>query len=142
MILSTAILVVYASIKSGDNSQRKIFELYRKGSQHNSYTEYYNNDYLESESANKDIRIYNQAPMILDEIMEKSRVPWMNIVVGKHSILRKHKGYNSILTNIFKIELYGVLGIIASSGLISISLLFQSIMAFEKISLSFISIFS
>ena len=99
--MSTAILVVDASIKNGDNSQRKIFELYRKGSQHNSYTEYYNNDYLESESANKDIRIYNQASMILDEIMEKSRVPWMNIVVGKHSILRKHKGSNSILTNIF-----------------------------------------
>ena len=142
IILSTAILVVDASIKNGDNSQRKIFELYRKGSQHNSYTEYYNNDYLESESANKDIRIYNQASMILDEIMEKSRVPWMNIVVGKHSILRKHKGSNSILTNIFKIELYGVLGIIASSGLISVSLLFQSIMAFEKISLSFISLFA
>lgn len=64
----------------------------------NNYIDYYHYNYMEDDKAAKDIHIFNQRDLILNEILEKGRLPWLKVLEGRYSLYQKYYGFNNAMS--------------------------------------------
>lgn len=92
----------------------------------NRYIDYYHFNYMEDDKAAKDIRIFHQRDLIIDEIRNKARKPWMNILIKKSRLLQIYFGTNVIISTFIGGLTYIVIGLRALKGYISLGNVSQS----------------
>lgn len=92
----------------------------------NRYIDYYHFNYMEDDKAAKDIRIFHQRDLIIDEIRNKARKPWLNILIKKSRLLQMYFGTNVIISTFIGGLTYIVIGLRALKGYISLGNVSQS----------------
>lgn len=81
---------------------------------------------MEDDKAAKDIRIFNQRDLIIDELWNKARKPWMNILIRRSGLIQKYFGTNVIISTFIGGFTYVVIGLRALKGYISLGNVSQS----------------
>lgn len=81
---------------------------------------------MEDDKAAKDIRIFNQRDLIIGEIRDKARKPWMNILVRKSRLVQRYFGANMIISTFIGGLTYVIIGLRALKGYISLGSVSQS----------------
>lgn len=113
------------TVRNSKRESEEEFGLY-KGCATNRYIDYYHFNYMEDDKAAKDIRIFNQRDLIIGEIRDKARKPWMNILVRKSRLVQVYLGSNVIISTFIEGLTYVVIGLRALKGYISLGSVSQS----------------
>lgn len=123
------IVIIIASIaltvSNSRKESKKEFGLFRKWSP-NSIINYYHFTYMEDDKAAKDIHIFNQKDLIVGEIRDKARKPWMEILIKKSRLVQMYFGTNTIISTFIGGLTYVVIGLRALKGYISLGKISQS----------------
>lgn len=113
------------TIRNSRKESREEFDLY-KNCATNRYVDYYHFNYMEDDKAAKDIRIFSQRDLIIDELWNKARKPWMNILIRRSGLIQKYFGTNVIISTFIGGFTYIVIGLRALKGYISLGNVSQS----------------
>lgn len=119
------IVCVALTVRNSKKESKEEFGLY-KNCATNRYIDYYHFNYMEDDKAAKDIRIFNQRDLIIGEIRDKARKPWMNILVRKSRLVQRYFGANMIISTFIGGLTYVVIGLRALKGYISLGSVSQS----------------
>ncbi|GAA4851130.1 ABC transporter ATP-binding protein [Paenibacillus vulneris] len=134
LVLIVGIVVCIAlTVKNSRTAKKKEFELFQDGAKINGYIAYYNYFYLEDDQAGKDVRIFDQRKLIIEEVLSKGRLPWLNIVNGTYSLNQKYLSLNSAISALIGGFIYIFIGLKALSGTISLGSVTQSYAAIFKL---------
>jgi len=107
--------------------------LFQDGAKINGYIAYYNYVYLEDDQAGKDVRIFDQRKLIIDEVLAKGRLPWLKVVNGTYSLNQKYLSINSAISALIGGFVYIFIGLKALAGSISIGSVTQSYAAIFRL---------
>lgn len=107
------------TVRNSRKESKEEFGLYQNCAT-NRYIDYYHFNYMEDDKAAKDIRIFNQRDMIIGEIRDKARKPWMNILIKKSRLFQVYFGSNTIISTFIGGLTYIVIGLRALNGYISL----------------------
>lgn len=110
----TALIIINSKTES-----RKEFNLYL-GCGTNRYLNYYHYYYMEDDQAGKDIHIFDQRGLIIEEVLSKGRLPWFKVVNGKFSLYQRYFGANSVISVFIGGAAYAFVGLKALTGSISL----------------------
>lgn len=113
------------TVLNSRKESKKEFGLYQNCAT-NRYIDYYHFNYMEDDKAAKDIRIFHQRDLIIDEIRNKARKPWMNILIKKSRLHQMYFGTNVIISTFIGGLTYIVIGLRALKGYISLGNVSQS----------------
>lgn len=113
------------TVRNSKEESKKEFGLYQNCAT-NRYIDYYHFNYMEDDKAAKDIRIFHQRDLIIDEIRNKARKPWMDILIKKSRLLQTYFGTNVIISTFIGGLTYIVIGLRALKGYISLGNVSQS----------------
>lgn len=113
------------TVRNSRKESKVEFGLYQNCST-NRYIDYYHFNYMEDDKAAKDIRIFHQRDLIIDEIRNKARKPWMNILIKKYRLHQMYFGTNVIISTFIGGLTYIVIGLKALKGYISLGNVSQS----------------
>lgn len=113
------------TVRNSRKESKEEFGLYQNCAT-NRYIDYYHFNYMEDDKAAKDIRIFHQRDLIIDEIRNKARKPWMNILIKKSRLLQIYFGTNVIISTFIGGLTYIVIGLRALKGYISLGNVSQS----------------
>lgn len=116
---------VALTVRNSRNESKEEFLLY-KNCATNRYIDYYHFNYMEDDKAAKDIRIFNQKDLIVSEIKDKARIPWMNILIKRSRLLQMYFGSNIVISTFIGGLTYIVIGLRALKGYISLGNVSQS----------------
>lgn len=123
IILLVTILMLIASVFiSNRNStivRRKFYNLAQNSST-NKYLDYYHFHYMEDDQAGKDIHIFGQKDLIVNEVLNKGRRPWMNVLLGSYSLNQKYISKNILISTFIGGYAYIFVGLRALAGYISL----------------------
>jgi len=115
LTLAVVILSVFISARNSKIVNEKQYNLAQNIST-NSYLDYYHYNYMEDDKAGKDIRIFNQRKLIINEVLTKGRLPWMKVLLGRHSLNQKYFGFNNIISTLVGGYAYVYVGLWALEG--------------------------
>jgi len=107
------------TVRNSRKESKEEFGLYQNCAT-NRYIDYYHFNYMEDDKAAKDIRIFHQRDLIIDEIRDKARKPWMNILIKKSRLFQVYFGANTIISTFIGGITYIVIGLRALKGYISL----------------------
>ena len=107
------------TVRNSKKESKEEFGLY-KDCATNDYVNYYHMNYMEDDKAAKDIRIFNQRDLIITDIRDKARKPWMNILIRRCRLIQRYFGTNSIISTLIGGLTYVVVGFRALKGYISL----------------------
>lgn len=126
-LLYTLIIIgcIILTVRNTKKESKEEFGLY-KDCATNRYIDYYHFNYMEDDKAAKDIRIFNQRDLIIDEIRDKARKPWMNILIRRSRLIQLYFGSNIIISTFIGGLTYVVIGLRALKGYISLGNVSQS----------------
>lgn len=126
-LLYTLIIIgcIALTVRNSRKESKEEFGLY-KNCATNRYVDYYHFNYMEDDKAAKDIRIFNQRDLIIDELWNKARKPWMNILIRRSGLIQKYFGTNVIISTFIGGFTYVVIGLRALKGYISLGNVSQS----------------
>lgn len=113
------------TVRNSKNESKEEFSLY-KNCATNRYIDYYHFNYIEDDKAAKDIRVFNQKDLIVSEIKDKARIPWMNILIKRSRLLQMYFGSNIVISTFIGGLTYVVIGLSALKGYISLGNVSQS----------------
>jgi len=133
LLIAGIIFCIVLTVKNSKTAKMKEFELFKDGAKINGYIAYYNNFYLEDDQAGKDVRIFDQRKLIVDEVLTKGRLPWLNVVNGSYSLNQKYLSLNSAISALIGGFIYIFIGLKALSGTISVGSVTQSYAAIFKL---------
>jgi len=126
LILIAIIFCVIISAKNSKKVDEKQYNLVQNVST-NRYLDYYHYNYMEDENAGMDIRIYSQKQLIINEVIDKGRLPWMKVLLGKYSLYQKYYGINILISTLVGGFAYIYLGLLSLAGYISLGSVTKSI---------------
>ncbi|MBP1989559.1 ABC transporter ATP-binding protein [Paenibacillus eucommiae] len=133
LLIAGIIFCIVLTVKNSRSAKMKEFELFQNGAKINGYIAYYNYFYLEDDQAGKDVRIFDQRKLIIDEVLTKGRLPWLNVVNGTYSLNQKYLSLNSAISALIGGFIYIFIGLKALSGTISIGSVTQSYAAIFRL---------
>lgn len=133
VFISAVIICVVITVKNSKKAILKVVGLFKNGAQFNRYGRYYNFSYLKDDQAGKDIRIYDQRQLIVDEMSSKMWLPWTHVMNGSSSLYQKYFGINSALSVLIGGLAYIFIGLKALSGIISLGNVTKSYAAIVNI---------
>ncbi len=107
------------TVRNSRKESKEEFGLYQSCAT-NRYIDYYHFNYMEDDKAAKDIRIFHQRDLIIDEIRNKARKPWMDILIKKFRLFQVYFGTNTIISSFIGGLTYIVIGLRALKGYISL----------------------
>lgn len=107
------------TVRNSGKESKEEFGLYQNCAA-NRYIDYYHFNYMEDDKAAKDIRIFHQRDLIIDEIRDKARKPWMNILIKRSRLFQAYFGTNTIISSFIGGLTYIVIGLRALKGYISL----------------------
>lgn len=107
------------TVRNSKKESKEEFGLYQNCAT-NRYIDYYHFNYMEDDKAAKDIRIFHQRDLIIDEICNKARKPWMNILIKRSRLFQVYFGINTIISTFIGGLTYIVIGLRALKGYISL----------------------
>lgn len=110
---------IAVTVRNSRKESKEEFGLYQNCAT-NRYIDYYHFNYMEDDKAAKDIRIFHQRDMIIGEIRDKARNPWMNILIKRSRLLQMYFGANTIISTFIGGLTYIVIGLRALKGYISL----------------------
>ncbi len=110
---------IVLTVRNSKKENKEEFGLY-KDCATNDYVNYYHMNYMEDDKAAKDIRIFNQRDLIITDIRDKARKPWMNILIRRCRLIQRYFGTNSIISTLIGGLTYVVVGFRALKGYISL----------------------
>lgn len=113
------IFSVFLSMKNTQTVSKKEYDLTQNSST-NKYMDYYHFNYMEDDKAGKDIRIFDQRKLIIEEIWSKGRLPWMNVLLGRYRLYQKYFGRNILIFALVGGYAYISVGLRALKGVISL----------------------
>lgn len=113
------------TVRNSRKESKEEFGLYQNCAT-NRYIDYYHFNYMEDDKAAKDIRIFHQRDLIIDEIRNKARKPWMNILIKRSRLYQVYFGTNAIISTFIGGLTYIVIGLRALKGHISLGNVSQS----------------
>ena len=121
----TIIGCIVVTVRNSRKESKEEFGLYQNCAT-NRYIDYYHFNYMEDDKAAKDIHIFNQKNLIISEIRDKARKPWMNILISRSRLIQKYFGSNTIISTFIGGFTYVVIGVRALKGYISLGNVSQS----------------
>lgn len=126
-VLYAIVVIGYIAItvRNSRKESKEEFGLYQNCAT-NRYIDYYHFNYMEDDKAAKDIRIFHQRDLIIDEIRNKARKPWMNILIKRSRLYQVYFGTNAIISTFIGGLTYIVIGLRALKGHISLGNVSQS----------------
>lgn len=113
------------TVRNSRKESKEEFGLYQNCAT-NRYIDYYHFNYMEDDKAAKDIRIFHQRDLIIDEIRNKARKPWMNILIKRSRLYQVYFGTNAIISTFIGGLTYIVIGLRALKGHVSLGNVSQS----------------
>ena len=119
LTLAVVILSVFMSAKNSRIVSEKQYNLAQNSST-NSYLDYYHYNYMEDDKAGKDIHVFNQRKLIINEVITKGRLPWMKVLLGRYSLNQKYFGTNILISTLVGGYAYIYVGLLALAGYISL----------------------
>lgn len=117
MIVITACIAL--TVRNSKIASKKVFNLFLNCAT-NRYLDYYHYNYMEDDQAGKDIHIFDQRKLIINEVRSKGRLPWMKIQNGKYSLHQRYFGANAVISAFIGGFAYIFVGLKALSGSISL----------------------
>lgn len=115
LTLAVAIFSVYMSARNSKIVSEKQYDLAQNIST-NSYLDYYHYSYMEDDKVGKDIRIFDQRKLIINEVITKGRLPWMKVLLGRYSLYQKYYGINILISTLVGGYAYIYVGLRALAG--------------------------
>lgn len=133
LLVAALIACIAFTVKNAKTVHTKTFELYRQGAAINGYLHYYHYVYLEDDRAGKDVRIFDQRKLIVDEVLSKGRMPWLNVVHGTYRLYQKYFSVNGVISALIGGLIYVFIGLKALSGTVSLGNVTQSYAAIARL---------
>lgn len=75
LLICFSVVIVAVSVRYHSLSEKKQFNIFNRAAKFNPLAEYYNQKYLNENESGKDVRIFNEQPLINEEIREKIYAP-------------------------------------------------------------------
>lgn len=119
LLMIVIVVCIALTVKNSRTESTKEFKLFQDCAT-NRYLEYYHFNYMEDDQAGKEIHIFDQRKLIIDEVLTKGRLPWLKIVGGRYSLYQKYLGANSAISAFIGGFAYIFVGLKALSGSISL----------------------
>lgn len=117
--LAAISLSVFLSARNSKTVSEKQYNLTQNNST-NHYLDYYHDDYMADDKAAKDIHIFGLQDLILREIINKGRAPWMKTLLERYSLYQKYYGLNILISTLIGGYAYIYVGLRALAGYISL----------------------
>ncbi|RKN86066.1 ABC transporter ATP-binding protein [Paenibacillus ginsengarvi] len=133
LLIAAIVICIAQTVRNSRSAKKKEFELFQNGARINGYIGYYNHFYLEDDQAGKDVRIFDQRQLIVDEVLAKGRLPWLHVVNGTYRLNQKYLSFNSAISALIGGLIYIFIGLKALSGTISIGSVTQSYAAIFRL---------
>ncbi|MCQ6564023.1 ABC transporter ATP-binding protein [Paenibacillus mendelii] len=119
LLMAVIIVCIAITVRNSKTASKKEFGLFQNAST-NRYLDYYHYHYMEDDQAAKDIHIFDQRKLIINEVLSKGRLPWMNIVNGRYSLMQRYFGANAVIAVFIGGFAYVFVGLRALAGSISL----------------------
>lgn len=108
------------------------FEVYSNGARYHRYGNFYTLDYLSDEKAAKDIRIFSQRKLIVEEALNRCYIPFSNGDKREKSASNKYDGIKLLLSALMGGTVYLLIGLKAMSGTVNIG---DVVMAYSSVTM-------
>ncbi|OPA80598.1 hypothetical protein BVG16_07735 [Paenibacillus selenitireducens] len=136
LLILAIVICIFITVKNSKKVDKKVFELYQDGATNNGYIEYYHYIYLEDDHAGKDVRIYDQKKLIIDEVLKKGRLPWLKIVNGTYRLHQQYFSVNLVISVFIGGLVYIFVGLKALAGTISLGAVTKTYAAIAKLAVA------
>lgn len=126
--LSLMIVIIASIVLTARNSKtvsKKEFDLFQNCAV-NRYLDYYHYNYMEDDQAGKEIHIFDQRKLIIDEVCSKGRQPWLKVLNGQYNLYQRYYGANAVISAFIGGFAYIFVGLKALSGSISLGSITKS----------------
>jgi len=139
ILFALLILTTIINMKMTSKSTKKIMDKYDLYIPVNKISNFYNNQYLDSYHAGKDIRLYNQEKIIINEL-EQNNKNCFKIDNDTAKIEYTYANVNSVISTFINIFIYVFVGFKAWIGAISVGNTVKYIASFNKFTGGFTSL--
>lgn len=119
LLIAVIAVCIAVTVRNSKIENKKEFRLFLNCAT-NRYGNYYHFNYMEDDKAGKDIHIFDQRKLIIDDIRTKAREPWMKILLDKSGLVQKYFGTNVVISAFLGGFAYIFVGLRALSGSISL----------------------
>ena len=118
----TVIIIISAAISSKMTSKifDVSFDVFKNGARYNRYADYYKLEYLSDDKSAKDVRLYAQKNLILDEVLDKCYIPFAEGDKREKDASSKNNGIMLLLSALTGGFVYILVGAKAINGSIGI----------------------
>lgn len=110
------IAAIGVSVKCHGLSEKKLFKIFNDASAFNTVAEYYNQKYLNENESGKDVRIFNEKPLINEELEEKIYTPHRKMRSDALKIFSTLGSVSNVTANFLGGMVYVFVGLKALSG--------------------------
>ena len=107
-------------------------DVFLNGAQYQRYGNFYTLDYLSDEKAAKDIRIFSQRKLIVEEALNRCYIPFSNGIKREKCASNKYDGVKLLLSALMGGSVYYLIGLKAMSGTINIG---NVVMAYSSVTM-------
>lgn len=111
-----SVVAIFVSTKYHSMSERKEFSIYDRKNSFLQLTEYYNKKYLNESESGKDVRLFNEKPLITEEIREKIYKPETKMRKDVFHVWATTGQISSVCTNLIGGLVYVFVGLKALIG--------------------------
>lgn len=108
------------------------FEVYSNGARYHRYGNFYTLDYLSDEKAAKDIRIFSQRKLIVEEALNRCYIPFSDGDKRQKCASNKYDGIKLLLSALMGGTVYLLIGLKAMSGTVNIG---NVVMAYSSVTM-------
>ncbi len=115
LIILTAVAIVF-SVKCHSLSEKKLFRIFNDAFSFNTIAEYYNKKYLNENESGKDVRIFNEKPLINEELEEKIYTPHRKMRNDAFRVFSTLGSVSNVSANVLGGAVYVFVGLKALSG--------------------------
>ena len=118
----TVIIIISAAVSSKMTSKifDVSFDVFKNGARYNRYADYYKLEYLSDDKSAKDVRLYAQKNLILDEVLDKCYIPFAEGDKREKDASSKNNGIMLLLSALTGGFVYILVGAKAINGSIGI----------------------
>lgn len=122
IILLCALIFISSIVSSKMTSKvfDVMFDVFKHGASYNRYANYYKLEYLSDNKSAKDVRLFAQKDLIVDEVLDKCYTPFCDGDKREKDASTKYNGVKLILSAITGGVVYLLVGFKAISGVIGV----------------------
>lgn len=142
LLVLVIIICIAFTVKNSKTFSIKSFKLFQYGAKYNGYLVYYIYNYLRDDKAGKDVRIFDQRELLLNEMTDKGILPWWNSMGGNYALLQKYLGINVAISPLIGGFIYVFIGLKALTGTISLGSVTKSYAAINQLVSAVSNLFS